>query len=137
MLYGVAKVEGAPSIYVMEYLSESQGWLPLRYAAFLNNEKKSEKLATRGNNFLRFMQTNSLVHGDLRANNMLFREHNDDIELQVLDWDWAGRASEVRYPLDRNPKAKLPGSSGGFIHTDHDSITLMEHLEIVKQLPLR
>ncbi|PVG02992.1 hypothetical protein CPB86DRAFT_696255 [Serendipita vermifera] len=138
-LYGVAKVDGAPPAYIMEFLSEDQGWLPLRQAFFhIKREEQWKKLTNKAKQFLLHMENKQLVHGDLRANNMLFRLcDDDDVELRILDWDWSGPTATVRYPIDRNPEAGLLGIPGGFIHSDHDSLALSQQLEKVKQSPVR
>lgn len=38
------------------------------------------------------------VHGDLRAHNVLVSES----DIKVIDWDFAGRNGEVKYPRDLN-----------------------------------
>ncbi len=40
--------------------------------------------------------------------------------LKLVDFDWAGRARKVRYPLLRNASINWPGKSGGRIKPGHD-----------------
>ncbi|KAF5335612.1 hypothetical protein D9757_015360 [Collybiopsis confluens] len=39
------------------------------------------------------------VHGDLRASNVLVRKYVDQWECKLIDFDWAGRAEQVKYPF--------------------------------------
>jgi len=83
-LYGYSKVDGVPIAYIMEYLD------PLR-----------ESLR----NVLNALESRSYVHGDLRPNNFMvgIDEATEEIEVKVIDFDWAGEAGEVYYPAERNP----------------------------------
>ncbi|PVF95128.1 hypothetical protein CPB86DRAFT_788311 [Serendipita vermifera] len=137
-LYGVAELEGAPPAYVMEFLSEHQGWVNFQEAKLhLKNEQQWAMLRTKTEEFLLCMKNNQLVHGDLRPNNMLIRVHDEGVDLRVLDWDWAGKHFEVRYPLDMNPAAGLPGDPGEWIQPQHDSSNLAKYLKSAKQSPIR
>ena len=41
------------------------------------------------------------VHGDLRAANIFVKKLNDgEWDVQLIDFDWAGREGEVRYPMN-------------------------------------
>ncbi|KAG9046088.1 hypothetical protein FS842_001002 [Serendipita sp. 407] len=129
-LYGVARVDGAPPAYAMELLSERQLWMPLQRAWF-KDLVIWDRLEAKITDFLHLLRKHRLVHGDLRPNNVLCRMHMEtgDVQLGVLDWDWAGSHGIARYPLDRNPDANLPGDPGGLIDFDHDSTTLMRHFQ--------
>jgi len=39
------------------------------------------------------------VHGDLRPTNILI---NDKKEIKIIDFDWAGKKDETRYPIFMN-----------------------------------
>ncbi|KAF4577463.1 hypothetical protein EYR40_003003 [Pleurotus pulmonarius] len=69
------------------------------------------------------------VHGDVRAGNFLVR--NTDVgdgarlgerSLLLVDWDWAGRIGEARYPHNINPEiARSEGATAGAeIQPAHD-----------------
>jgi serine/threonine protein kinase len=139
-LYGVAKVDGAPPAYVMEFLSEEKGWepwVPYQHAT-LPTPKHWEMLKVEIDNFLLFMRNNQLVHGDLRPANILLRVKNDSdgvdigVELRILDWDWAGEYGSARYPLDRNPAAELPGDAGQLMCMEHDDATFHKYFKKAK-----
>jgi len=45
------------------------------------------------------------------------------LDLIVIDYDWAGKASEVYYSAEQNPEIKgikWPGEAGGKIENGHD-----------------
>jgi Phosphotransferase enzyme family len=134
-LYGVAKVDGAPPAYVMELLSEEQGWVPLQ-RAYSNVKAKWEKLEGELDKFLEFLRANNLVHGDLRGNNVLCHMDTDDVKIGVIDWDWAGRSGTARYPLTLNPAANLPANPGDLITSSHDSFVLKKYFNERKKVSL-
>lgn len=76
------------------------------------------------------MHEAGFVHGDLRYNNILVDEVAEN-SVRIVDWDWAGRQGEVKYPISINPE--VPRSSaatgGAEILDEHDrySISLIFH----------
>ena len=63
------------------------------------------------------------VHGDLRTSNVLYSAKKGPV---VVDFDWAGAAGAVCYPLDVRPEL-YPGVSvagGGVIEAAHDASML-------------
>ncbi len=69
------------------------------------------------------------VHGDVRAVNLLVR--NTDVgkgarlgerSVLLVDWDWAGRIGEARYPHNINPDIARSGgaTAGAEIQSAHD-----------------
>ncbi|KAG8838006.1 hypothetical protein FRC18_006839 [Serendipita sp. 400] len=132
-LYGVATADGAPSAYIMEFLSENQGWVPLQ-RVFFKSSLQWDKLEAGINKFLTFLQKHGLVHGDLRPNNILVQLQSEEVRFCVLDWDWAGTYTSARYPLDRNPEANLPGRPGDLIRFDDDIATITDCFKKAKSL---
>jgi serine/threonine protein kinase len=128
-LYGVAKVDGAPPAYVMEFLSDKTGWVSISKGATTRTPEQWDVLKGQIKQFLSFMQKNRLVHGDLRPKNIFLRDKDGGVELRILDWDWAGEYGSARYPLDRNPAAELPGNAGELIDVGHDVDTLGKYFE--------
>jgi serine/threonine protein kinase len=132
-LYGVAKVDGAPPAYLMEFLSEKKGWRPFQDATLrIRTPKQWQVLEGQIDKFLKFMRKNRLVHGDLRPNNILLRAEDDSVELRILDWDWADEYGSARYPLDLSPGAELPGSAGELIDIEHDVSTIHKYFKKAK-----
>jgi hypothetical protein len=77
------------------------------------------------------MMKQNFVHGDFRSANLMIHiqnEHSRDMvldpngraQLRVVDFDWAGLAGTVRYPLQRTESEKWPGEDGGPISTGDD-----------------
>ncbi|KAL0955365.1 hypothetical protein HGRIS_001613 [Hohenbuehelia grisea] len=80
------------------------------------------------------LQEATMVHGDLRANNIMIRlddqqqpvlldPDSDDVAVKVVDFDWAGEAGMVRYPASRNEDIRgirWPGLPGDEIEVQHD-----------------
>ena len=69
------------------------------------------------------------VHGDIRSSNILVGNSEDDFML--LDFDWAGRIGEARYPMNLNRSEGLwrpdGARDGALILADHD----IEMLELI------
>ncbi|RDB15242.1 hypothetical protein Hypma_004767 [Hypsizygus marmoreus] len=65
------------------------------------------------------------VHGDIRAINVLVRKTDAATgpgSVLLIDWDWAGRDGDVRYPYSINPEIARPEGAvaGSLISRDHD-----------------
>ena len=76
---------------------------------------------------LTLLMDKKYVHGDLRRPNI--RVVGDTV--RVLDFDWAGKEGEARYPPDLNKKCAewhLEVKGGGVIKSDHDR-HLITHLQ--------
>ena len=72
------------------------------------------------------------VHGDVRDVNVLIRNDGAPAgcaDVLVVDWDWAGREGEAKYPLGINTRLSRP--EGVFpameIKAEHD-VWMAEHL---------
>lgn len=85
---------------------------------------------------LQILSTEKMVHGDLRPNNIMVKieltannsyrvcmqeEEAHLVDLKLIDFDWAGRQGDVRYPAARNPAvAYWPGEDGALISQGDD-----------------
>ena len=124
-LYGYAKVDGAPTAYVMEYLDPSE-WKTLhRFMNASSTVLSRTELRKALEDIVRVLKSKNYVHGDLRPNNIMIHKDllKQPLGLMVVDYDWAGEASKVYYPAERNPEIediKWPGEAGGKIENDHD-----------------
>jgi len=123
-LYGYAEVKGAPTAYVIEYLNPSV-WQTLYQ--LLKPEDKPSKPTTNQlkdalEKIIAVLDEKKYVHGDLRSNNIMIRTDVMDksVDLNVIDFDWAGKARQVHYPAERNREIQWPGEAGGPIEQDHD-----------------
>ena len=65
------------------------------------------------------MHDKGYVHGDLRPQNILVLTDNT---ICILDFDWAGKEGEVRYPQELNTSSKWHHGvkCGGLIFKEHD-----------------
>jgi hypothetical protein len=132
-LYGQASFDGAPTAYVMEYLSKGQGWQhPQRHLIRLPTSGHFNKLEAEIHRFLRLLEEYNLVHGDLRSINMFIHVQGDNVELRVVDWDWAGIQGDAQYPVDVNPAADL-GFPYQPIYTVDDQRTIIKCFDQLKE----
>jgi serine/threonine protein kinase len=68
-----------------------------------------------------WLHDNGFVFGDLRAQNIMI---NSEGKVKLIDFDWAGKAGEARYPLLINRDERLEWHEGvkpgGVIELQHD-----------------
>ena len=124
-LYGYAKVDGAPTAYVMEYLDPSEWETLHRFMNASSTVLSRTELRKALEDIVRALKSKNYVHGDLRPNNIMIRKDlsKQPLDLKVIDYDWAGEASKVYYPAERNPEIagiKWPSEAGGKIENGHD-----------------
>jgi tRNA A-37 threonylcarbamoyl transferase component Bud32 len=72
---------------------------------------------------VRLLHDNGFVHGDIRGPNILIADGEGDEESRVklLDFDWAGREGEVRYPYRLSQGLWVKG-------VDDGELILREHI---------
>eukprot|EP00731_Ephydatia_muelleri_P037961 Em0612g5a len=60
----------------------------------------------------------------------MFSCTNTESRIAVIDYDWAGKANEAKYPLWMNPACNWPqgASCGGIITVDHDNYWIDRNL---------
>ncbi|KAJ4455941.1 hypothetical protein PAPYR_9027 [Paratrimastix pyriformis] len=114
----------APAVLVvMEALPDFRPWKACSCA-----ERASLVPALRRAASLLHDRVSPLVHGDLRGRNVGAigdpTGGGVGLCLQVLDFDWADRVPDARYPLGLNPDVMWPGgvADGGPILPDHDNV---------------
>lgn len=125
VLFGVVKVEGAHTAYVMEYLCSEDGWITLDEYANNNYQDIISRIEAPVDRILKTMESEEVVHGDLRPNNIMVREVEGKLEMKLVDFDWAGASGKVRYPFHRNENILWPAGAGESIVTGHDRQLLM------------
>ena len=76
---------------VMEYIENCRFWGQ-------NGEEESTASKAKLQSFLSLFANNNLVHGDLRAPNILVNDEN----IFVLDFDWTGEHEQATYPVAVN-----------------------------------
>lgn len=80
---------------------------------------------------LEVLHDQGFVLGDLRPPNILVIRKKDDVGVRLVDFDWAGKVGEVRYPCYLSKAVMKAGSKGGLkardnvlIEKDHDNVML-------------
>jgi serine/threonine protein kinase len=125
-LLGVSRTDGGPNVIVMEMLNDP--WQTLYTFAQCNSRWSADgvqpAIRKRLEEILAKLEAGGFVHGDFRANNIMVNP--DDEKLAVLvDFDWAGEAGKVHYPLDRNhSRIQWPGEPASAISVGHDQFML-------------
>ncbi|CAJ0835233.1 11756_t:CDS:2 [Entrophospora sp. SA101] len=107
---------------VMEYL------LPDKFESldsYVSNLQYNEKEKIKGKvmKVAKILHDENYVHGDLHLINMMISITNlDEYELRIVDFDWSGRDSNVKYPLLINSEVSWhQGVTGGApIKKEHD-----------------
>jgi hypothetical protein len=140
-LIAYADPDGAPKAYAMEYLRHPD-WITL--FAYLEvpgiSSISMSFIRSSINVVLNLLEENGSVHGDLRSNNVMVKVSannelilvDDRAVINVIDFDWAGKAGEVFYPIMRNESICgmiWPGEAGGAIELGHDRILVSSWLE--------
>lgn len=75
----------------------------------------------------------NLVHGDMRANNIMIDESKE--HAKVIDFDWAGEHDKARYPERVNNSVKARGewheqvASRAVMKKEHDKFAVLEALK--------
>lgn len=132
-LHAYSELEGAPKAIVMGYLDPSS-WMTLSaYWALPNTSRFAGPIRLALNTVLTILLTNGKVHGDLQCPNVMVNvSSTGDLmyvkdesgitrpNIMVVDFDWAGDAGKVFYPLLRNAGITWPGQPGGPIQKGHD-----------------
>ena len=94
---------------------------------------QQEKIRQKVEKTLQVLHDAGFVHGDVRSTNILIDLESldsDDVEIHFVDFDWAGRIGEAKYPNDINRiTVKRPeGAEGGkLITVEHDK-TMVSYL---------
>ncbi|KAF8316230.1 uncharacterized protein EI90DRAFT_3173059 [Cantharellus anzutake] len=74
-------------------------------------------------NIIKSLHAKHFVYGDLRSPNIMITTEG---KVQLIDFDWAGKHGEARYPLSISPCVEWPNgvSGGGYIQPEHDNAML-------------
>jgi hypothetical protein len=123
ILHGFEELPGGWYAVVMEEISceTYSSYHHIRNAGLLSNEQHRqirESLVA----CVRILHKSGLVHGDIRDSNLLVRT-DGTLDIKLLDFDWAGEANVVRYPMNVNGvdiKRPEDAYDGVLITKDHD-----------------
>jgi hypothetical protein len=125
-LYGIGRLEGGPLMIVMEDINVNKEWttlysiIPQGPNAGKNNVIR-EKVHPRLLDIVGTLKANDFVHGDIRSNNIMVKKRHEE-QCVLIDFDWAGKVGEVKYPFDLNPaitRTGIPGTAIGFKDDDY------------------
>jgi thiamine kinase-like enzyme len=121
-LFDVSRIDGGPTMVVMEMLDNS--WQTLfdfaqKEARWKNPSVKST-IRKRLNEIVTKLEEGGFVHGDFRANNIMIRSGEEESAM-LIDFDWAGEDGKVHYPLFRNhTRIQWPAEVASAIRLGHD-----------------
>lgn len=101
---------------------------------------QQEKVWTKTKRVVRLLHENGFVHRDIRDSNILIDSNSldADVRLHFIDFDWAGRVEEAKYPMGVNTiSVKRPATVkyDALITKEHD-IAMVENLFEVASGPL-
>jgi hypothetical protein len=121
-LFDVSSIDDGPTMIVMEMLPSP--WQTL-YTFAQSNPRWTENgvqaaIRNRLEEIVAKLETGGVVHGDFRTNNIMVKPGEEESAV-LVDYDWAGKAGEVHYPLDRNHLGiEWPSQAGSAISLGHD-----------------
>ena len=121
-LLGCSDVQGIATVVVMELLEG--GWTTLfdyRENRHRNGipEGPKTRLLKRLEDILDALYADGMVHGDFRMANIMLKPGEEE-KAMLIDFDWAGEAESVKYPVTRSDGFGYPGGPGGPIGAGDD-----------------
>ncbi|KAM6501181.1 hypothetical protein JOM56_004195 [Amanita muscaria] len=123
-LLGFEGLPGGWWMVVMEHINEN-------YMQFhdLESHHRSSVLEYL-KQFLTFLHANGFVHGDIRDTNIMVPRSGEP-HFFLIDFDWAGRIGEVRYPMNVNRKGiwRPDGARDGELITAEHDDEMLQHLD--------
>jgi hypothetical protein len=126
-LLGFREIGGGWKMVVMDYLSN-----PYFRGGDLCDKKISSNTVRKAiKEQLQVMHRLGYVHGDVRNPNLMIKLDDDEkslVDLKLVDFDWAGKEGEVRYPHNLNTRVKRADDalSSRKIRAEHDIFMIDE-----------
>ena len=121
-LYGTSSIQDCVILIVMGLLDDV--WTTL--FDYRENIHRSgtpkphrSKLLKRLEEILGYLSAGGMVHGDFRMANVMLKQGEEE-KAMLIDFDWAGEAGKVRYPVTCSDGFLYPGRPGGPIDAKHD-----------------
>ncbi|KAG8881497.1 hypothetical protein FRB99_004723 [Tulasnella sp. 403] len=121
-LYGFDAVACGWSIVVMELLDPDDNWF--LGVAFEGDEVRP--IYEEVKKHVSALHARGYVHGDIRRSNVLVKSSKEQsVSVRLIDFDWAGKVGEAKYPLLVNPDLggiRRPAGveGGGYVTMEHD-----------------
>ena len=123
-LYGTSDLEDLASVVVMELLEG--GWTTLFDYRHRNGVPEGPRrlLLKRLEDILDCLHARGMVHGDFRMANIMLKPGEEE-KAVLIDFDWAGEAGKVSYPVTRSDGFGYHGDPGGVIDGGDDRSLLL------------
>jgi len=114
-LWAINNLHQGWHIIFMEYLEEYQPLHTFRSEIFSQTKNVVK-------NAVKSFHDSGYVHGDLRDENIMIKYENGKIDIKFVDFDWAGREGEAKYPESLNPTINWHPDVGwhNLIKREHD-----------------
>ena len=122
-LLAFQELSGGWHMVIMEYLSD---YVDLFGSSLAPDRVEAVKKHLEG--ILVQMHQHGYVHGDVRNVNVMIK-NDPDLPVMLVDFDWAGKIGEARYPMNVNredvyrPEGAVDNE---LVLAEHDMLTLME-----------
>lgn len=133
-LYSCSRVYGELYMVMMEYLREPWQtlWSWVEDRKLVPQSVWDDIAAT-----LDILHSENIVFGDLRLPNIMCTEEDSSLHIKLVDFDWAGRDDEDRYPVMINHYLKdwAPGGGVewyGVMHMSDDRAQLKHTKQLVR-----
>jgi len=124
-LYGYEEIPGGWKVAVMEHIEEAKSW----------NKGATEQHCVALDKALEVMRENGLVHGDLRAPNVLISETD---QIFIIDFEFSGKENEVCLPYNIAAREySMVNAEGLSVIThklDEDMAALLKKREMEEQV---
>lgn len=121
---------GSRKMVVMEYVEGVTA-----YAALYDEKKGAlpDGVHSVVKRAVKLLHNGGMVHGDIRLGNVLIAKAGDGVDVgarvKIVDFDWAGTAGQVRYPLHLSKNIDWPEGA-----TSYALITKAHDDEMVRKL---
>ncbi|KAI0247579.1 hypothetical protein BJV78DRAFT_1133032 [Lactifluus subvellereus] len=123
----LARLGHAPRLHAVTTLPGSWIMVVMNFSLYpslddltvLLSDRSRQKVLSKVTDIVRALHKNHLVHGDIRSTNLLIDDQilarDEAFVIHLLDFDWAGRIGEVKYPMGVNTKTmtRPAGVAGG------------------------
>jgi serine/threonine protein kinase len=90
------------------------------------SDAEQEKVRRKVRSVVQTLHQGGFVHGDIRDTNILVdigSLASEDVAIHLIDFDWAGRLGEAKYPIEVNKttmRRPVEVEGGGLITKEHD-----------------
>ncbi|PVF91820.1 hypothetical protein CPB86DRAFT_718713 [Serendipita vermifera] len=132
-LHAVEDLPGRWFMVVMDYLDD-EVYDDLRISPSSDKDIRLQ-LYAKVKQVMETLHSGGFVHGDFRKVNLKVRKNwkestsEQDVGVMLVDFDWAGKAGEARYPANVNHRFYRPKGveDGALIEQDHD-VAMVDHM---------